>query len=429
MTEQEQIIEYAEKLMRLAQDTIIVRFRFFDIALAKLKHEAVVGLGGYVTDEKTLFYDPATLLKDYLSEPNIAVRLYLHVMLHCVFMHRGRFDKTDENYWNLAADIAVENIILELDMASSGLSTDEEASNTLRLLSKNVDKLTAEKLYREFMVHGLSSDLESKLKRLFTIDNHEGWRTKSTKEEIIISEEEWRKIARRIKTDIGTFSKGKTESESLAAGVEEATKDRYDYRKLLERFVVNGEEMTVNDDEFDYIYYTYGLTTYGNMPLVEPLEYKEVNKVREFVIAIDTSGSCSGDIVKSFIQKTYEILKGTENFFHRVNVHIIQCDNEIRSVAKITCEEDFKEYMENARIVGYGSTDFRPVFQYVDELCARGEFENLKGLIYFTDGYGVYPERMPDYDVIFAFLNEDEYRAKVPAWAIKVVMEDELSEY
>ena len=30
--------------------------------------------------------------------------------------------------------------------------------------------------------------------------------------------------------------------------------------------------MKINDDEFDYIFYTYGLKLYEKMPLIEPLE-------------------------------------------------------------------------------------------------------------------------------------------------------------
>ena len=66
------------------------------------------------------------------------------------------------------------------------------------------------------------------------------------------------------------------------------------------------------------------------------------------------------------------------------------------------------------------------MFDYVDSLLKQGEFENLKGLIYFTDGYGIYPERMPGYDVIFAFLEEDEMRQPVPPWSMKVVIESDL---
>lgn len=61
--------------------------------------------------------------------------------------------------------------------------------------------------------------------------------------------------------------------------------------------------MKLNDDEFDYIFYTYGMNLYGNIPLIEPLEYKDVKQIKEFVIAIDTSGSTSGALVQTFVKK------------------------------------------------------------------------------------------------------------------------------
>ena len=50
---------------------------------------------------------------------------------------------------------------------------------------------------------------------------------------------------------------------------------------------------------------------------------------------------------------------------------------------------------------------------------------SAKGLVYFTDGYGIYPESPPRYDTLFVFDREDEYRMPVPGWAIKVILEDE----
>ena len=76
-------------------------------------------------------------------------------------------------------------------------------------------------------------------------------------------------------------------------------------------------------------------------------------------------------------------------------MHIVQCDHEIQSDTVITCEEDFDEFIKNGKLSGFGATDFRPVFDYVNQLILDDTFENLKGLIYFTDGYGVYPEQMP----------------------------------
>ena len=117
---------------------------------------------------------------------------------------------------------------------------------------------------------------------------------------------------------------------------------------------MRGEIVKINDEEFDYIYYTYGLKLYKKMPLVEPLEYKEVKRIREFVIAIDTSGSVSGKMVQLFVQKTYNILKSTESFFSRINLHIIQCDAQIQQDTKITTQREFDQFMETMEIHGLG---------------------------------------------------------------------------
>ena len=188
--------------------------------------------------------------------------------------------------------------------------------------------------------------------------------------------------------------------------------------------MVMGEDMTVNDDEFDYIFYTYGLETYGNMPLVEPLEYKDVKKVKDFAVVLDTSASCRGSVVQSFLEKTYQIMKEEENFFHQMNLHIIQCDNEVQSDTKITNDQDFEAFLKNGKLLGFGGTDFRPAFEYVDRMIEQSEFDNFKGLIYFTDGYGIYPERMPAYDSMFVFLNRDDRVPSVPPWAIKVILDE-----
>lgn len=420
----------AEELLRLARDTITVRFRFFDVALHRLKIDYWHGLSGVCLRGETLSIDPAFLLKEYVSEPGIAVRMYMHILLHMIFFHPFEYDKMNERFWNLATDIAVENIILEMNFPSAALSKDGMERDKLYVLKKRVPVLTAEKIYKEFLIHDISSDLEREYKRLFTMDLHDKWHAAGEEgEEVLIDEEDWKKITRRIRTEIKAFSRGRSSSDALEKNVDEAMRVRYNYRELLEKFMVMQEEIIVNDDEFDYVYYTYGLNLYGNMPLVEPLEYKENKKVSDFVIALDTSASCQGETIKKFIQLTYQLMKQSESFFRKINVHIIQCDNKVQMDTKITNDAEFEEFMKNGKVTGFGDTDFNPVFTYVNALKDKGEFTNLKGLIYFTDGYGFYPEKMPEYDVIFAFLREDEKRPPVPGWAIQVVMEDELNEY
>ena len=168
---------------------------------------------------------------------------------------------------------------------------------------------------------------------------------------------------------------------SFATALAAVNREKHDYAEFLKRFATLHERMRVNPDEFDYIYYTYGLDRYGNMPLIEPLEYREARAVHDFAIAIDTSESVSGDLVQAFMRKTYNILKQAESFTDRVNIHVIQCDARVQEDTKITSLDELDLYLEDLELKGFGGTDFRPVFDYVNLLVEKGEFADLRGLV------------------------------------------------
>lgn len=416
------IRELAGEVMHLAHDGILVNMRFLDVALSKLRVECREQTGAHLFDGAALYYDPVLLLGRYKTAQGYAARLYLHTLLHCIFYHAFETDKLNRQYWDLATDIAVEHTILDMNLHLTALPSDDVLRSRLEILKKQAGGLTAEKIYRHFRIEEPSEKAKAEWHKLCHYDEHIYW---DRREELELSQAEWRKVSERIKADLKSFSKDKTRGESVEQNLKEATRERYDYTDFLRRFMVRGESIQVNDDEFDYIYYTYGLDTYGNMPLVEPLEYQDTNKIRDFVIALDTSASCRGKVVQAFLQKTYNILQAGENYFSKINVHIIQCDNEVRQDTKITRREEFDRFMAHGKLTGFGSTDFRPVFEYVEKLREAHEFDDLKGMIYFTDGYGIYPEKMPDYDVAFVFLHEDDHAPKVPPWAIRLVLEEE----
>ena len=119
------------------------------------------------------------------------------------------------------------------------------------------------------------------------------------------------------------------------------------------------------------------------------------------------------------------LLKGQENFFHRMNLHLIQADNAIRQDILIHNEDELIHAMNHFELRGGGGTDFRPAFEYVNQLCAEKKFSNLRGLLYFTDGMGTYPAKRPAYDTAFLFLGERFDDANVPPWAMKVVLDEE----
>lgn len=247
-----------------------------------------------------------------------------------------------------------------------------------------------------------------------------------TQEELDQLEKEWEDISKEIEMNLETFAKEwGEEAGSLMASLQVANRKRHDYSDFLRRFMTVTEETILNHDEFDYIYYTYGLHLYDDIPLIEPLEYKEVPRIRSFVIAIDTSESVRAELVKQFVEHTFAIMKEYESFTTDIDIRIIQCDSKVQADMKIRDLRDIDSMMENFTIRGFGGTDFRPTFDYIQTLRGRGQLDDMKGLIYFTDGLGSFPESPPDYEVAFVFIDKGkDDLPPVPPWACKVVIEE-----
>ncbi|MCD7981630.1 MAG: VWA-like domain-containing protein [Clostridiales bacterium] len=464
--EKEKHRELAQKIMEFARDRIMLSMRFLNRALFRMPMIPSDTVATYGVNGRAIYFNTEHVLRSFRQENNRCTRAFLHMIFHCIFSHPFRYEDLEREYWDLACDIAVEQAILDLHLPDIQLDDDKKRLRELERLQKDVPILTAEKLYRFFLDHPEKAQAYLQSAGLFEQDDHMHWipkketdaaeRTGDTLttdtrtamvgcheadtgeegeqaediDEVLVgqTQDDWADVSQHAKLDIETFSKEQGfGAGSLLWNLKEALREKYDYGEFLKKFAVLGEEMHINDDEFDYIYYTYGLQLYRNMPLVEPLEYRENKRIREFVIALDTSGSCQGATVEKFLRKTYDILKNTDSYFSRVNIHIIQCDSKIQQDVKVTTDEEFDAYMQNVQLSGFGGTDFRPVFDYVDRLIERHEFLNLRGLIYFTDGQGTFPERAPDYETAFVFIEEGFDIPDVPPWAIRLVLrEDEV---
>lgn len=465
----EKVEKIALEIINLSRNKLLVNLRFMDMAISSPTIDSRADLTlSAATDGRVYIYNPEHILTAYRVEETLPTRSFLHSILHCVFKHMFISPSVDTQYWDLACDIAAECVINDMNLPYLDTMKAKQQDAFLKQFAEELKLPSAEKVYRFLMDKNLPGDKLNALTALFKADDHQLWylsdeekagmglcgddgvssrgtnaaigmygyggASSSSSDGDLISLTQfelagfWTAVGERMSIDLISFSKQRgTEAGLLKQTLGEVNRERYNYKEFLKKFAVRGEIMKINPDEFDYNFYTYGLTLYGNLPLIEPLEYKEVKRIRDFVIVIDTSGSVAGDLVQTFVKKTYNILKTTESFFTKINLHIIQCDAAIQEDKKITSQSEFDDYLKNMELYGFGGTDFRPAFSYVNSLLECGEFDNLKGLIYFTDGFGVFPAKKPDYDAAFVFISESNEIPEIPPWAIKLVLrKDEI---
>ena len=169
----------------------------------------------------------------------------------------------------------------------------------------------------------------------------------------------------------------------------------------------------------------YALRTYGNLPLIEPLESRESKKIRDFVIVIDTSESTSGELVKAFLKETFGLLKTGESFFAKCNIAVMQCDDAVRDLTFLHSTDELDRFAACLTLTGGGGTDFRPAFAKIEGLRRDGTLRDLQGVLYFTDGKGTYPTRRPPYETAFLFLETGTPPPDTPSWAMRLVLSPE----
>lgn len=354
---------------------------------------------------------------------------FLHTFIHLIWSHPSLKMKTDDVIRDIACDMACEYIRSEVFPYSSGGALRRRIRD---IAGEAADPRDPESL-AEALMDMYPEDIEL-IRDEFRLDGHSFWgrtlpglteKKKKAVREAVGSMEEKLSSGRGDRGDTGQLPGNRFEKALLRE------KGRHDLRRYLKRFADTGEEKALDTDSFDYIPYTYGMEHYGSMPFIEPLEYRESSKVREMAVAIDTSGSCSVEIISFFLSEIEHMLMDSDSFFDRMNIHMIQCDARVRDHTVIRSREEWKRYRKDLTLKGRGGTDFRPVFDLLSELYpasrdisspVNGRRHVLKGVLYFTDGKGIYPEKEPPWDTAFVLPGPGGLKAGAPSWARLLVL-------
>lgn len=419
-------IEIGHGILMNARNELYINFRYLDVALSSFVFEADRKGNVLSTDGFVIYYQPDLLFSMYKSSRILVNRAYLHMLFHCLFNHLNGKGNRDKILWDVACDIAIESILDSFYVKPVYRHQSPYRREIYGRITARRKVFTAEGIYKDLTEMNLTQEELLRMAGEFYVDSHDRWDEEEDPRVRTERQNQWQEMREKMETEMESFGEENAQSgKDLLEQIKAENRERYDYKRFLKKFAVLREEAEVDPDSFDPIFYTYGMTLYENMPLIEPLETREVFKIEDFVIAIDTSMSVSGDLVKRFLEETYGVLSESESYFRKVNIHIIQCDEEIRSDVTITSREEMEDYMEHFTISGFGGTDFRPAFEYVNGLLNKGVFKKLRGLLYFTDGKGIYPVAMPPYDTAFVFMEGQYEDISVPGWAMKVILTEE----
>lgn len=427
MEQEKHLQQLGQKILRAAQSQLYMALPYLEGALWALRIEPTEGKTLFLaTDGEGLWYSGSYLADRFLRGGNEMERIYLHTVLHCLLRHIAKKRGRESALWDLSCDIVAESVLDSLDYPCLAARTAPLRHRVYGQLHREMATLTAEGVYRYLLRERLSEFELARWQREFFADDHGLWELEG--QDSGPQDQRWQDRSSTVRTAMDTVLAGQaTGGEAIYEQVQVAAREDVDYRAFLRRFAACREVLEADGDAFDTIFYTYGLRLYGNMPLVEPPETREARRIEELVIAIDTSMSTSGELVREFLSTTYGILRSTETFTRRVNIRVLQCDDQVRRDDVIRDLDELRTYMDSFQLAGGSATDFRPVFDHVAQLQAQGAFTQLRGLVYFTDGMGTYPSVRPPYEAAFVMLREPPIAVPMPPWAIKLVLtEDEL---
>ena len=263
------------EILLAARNELYMALPYLDSALCMLRYEPGESVTATLaTDGEALDYDARYLAQRYLRGGTVVNRVYLHVVLHCLLRHLAGKRGRDAALWDLACDAAAESILDDLDypcLATAATPVRRKFYNACR---RDAAVLTAERIYRYLQRERLPEYEVAQLQRTFFADDHRLWdRDRGQNQR---QDERWKDVAERTQTAMETLLAGQaTGGEAVLEQVKVTARDDVDYRAFLRRFAAPREIMAVDGDAFDYIYYTYGLSHYGNMPLIEPPETRE----------------------------------------------------------------------------------------------------------------------------------------------------------
>lgn len=358
------------KKISQAKARLLVDYPYFGTLASKLELVVNDDIEAFKSDGVKLEYN-----SDYLEGLELGEMefVFANGAMHASLAHEQRKNNRSGWLWQMATDYAINDMLVE-----NGLELPERALYRVRFKG-----LYAEEIYAELKDNILREDegLEYEADNADDVNPDESSKPDSELQNKEQTQEEFQE-------DILKEQLLAEEAISLL----ESEFNKGEAPRSIERFfTLNGtgkinwrDELKAAIDRFykdDYV-----LIPPNKKFLQMNLYIPSCTSQRfKLVVAVDSSGSVDEELLNEFLSELSFLMNTIPNY----QIELLVCDEKIHSH-----DTFYNGDILEVDLKGSGATDFRPVFDFIE--C---ELEDTKLLLYFTDLDGVFPKKMPSYEV------------------------------
>ena len=337
-----------------------------------------------------------------------------HEVLHVVFGHSDRRNQRDPQNWNIACDLAI-NLLLKaeglalpisglIDLRYKGMSADQiyaelpepiaEAGTTLLARQKGIEAALNSPLGRRA---GGGKKITSEIGA--DLHDPDDLRISPLQDGDAPDLQSRRELRRQLVDEMRNALHGDSPA-MIRQEIALATNKTINWQALLRSWLTE----RVRSDWSMYPFAKKHLWRGIYLPSIG------VQAPGHIVFAIDTSGSMSQQDIADIAREVSSL----RDMFHS-RLTVVQCDATIHSVEEYDAD-DPTPIPEKMTVIGRGGTDFRPVFQFVENHDGTPQL-----VIYATDGFGDFPAHAPEIPCLWMLTAGSIPAEKLPfGYAIKM---------
>ena len=361
-------MQHAEKISR-AKAKLLVDYPFFGTIASRLELVQNDDIEAFVNDGIKLQYN-----SDFINEASVEELefVFANGAMHASLEYESRKNNRSNWLWQLSRDYAINDMLVE-----NGLERPYPAN-----YSERFSGLYAEEIYAD-----LKADILRDAEELPANDGDDVTDVTDVTEESPSESSESPKVNRLEESSLdqqlfeefthSTLAKEEKASQ-LPASLERFFNfnfsSKYDWRDELRDAI----DKYVKDDFTQMPPNKKFLSSGIYLP-------SSTSETFNLVIAIDSSGSIDEVQLAEFLDEINSLMLSIAKY----KIDVLVCDYKIRSHKVFYSGESL-----DIEIEGGGTTDFRPVFEYIDK-----NLFDTKLLVYFTDLDGIYPDEMPLFEV------------------------------